>query len=122
MAFTGTATIKQVSDSIVRITGLSLGAGPVSGTIGLHTETGGAPDVVLPVGFQPLTYQYGNVPGLVSLQDSITVDVYAAGAVTNALQVSVVKTGTTPADFRATVTNSSGSASPALEMYVKFHQ
>jgi hypothetical protein len=94
----------------------------VSGTIGLHGETGTPPEVILPVGFQPLTYQYGNVPGLVSLQDSITVEVAAAGAVTNALQVNVVKTGTTAADFRATVTNSSGSASPALEMYVKFHQ
>src|SRR5262249_35593244 len=103
MAFTGTAVPKQISDSIVRVTGLSLGGGPVSGTIGLHEQTGVAPDVILPIGFQPRTYLYANVPGLVSLQDSIKVDVIPAGPVVNSLQVDVVKSGTTPADFRITV-------------------
>ncbi len=45
MAFTGSATIKQISDGIVRITGLSLGAS-ASGILGLHlndaTELGAA--------------------------------------------------------------------------------
>ena len=47
MAFTGTATIVLVSDSIVRVTGLTLGVS-AEGTIGLFGATGTTPNVRLP--------------------------------------------------------------------------
>lgn len=118
MAFTGTAVIKQISDRIVRITGLSL-AGSASGTIGLFTETGGAPDVVLPIGFQPQVYAYGTAE--VSLADAIQINVAATATLTSPLQFETTKSGTTPADFRITLHNTSGTATSGLEMYVKFH-
>jgi hypothetical protein len=36
--------------------------------------------------------------------------------------VDTTKSGTTAADFRITMHNSSGSASPDVEMYVSFHE
>jgi len=119
MAFTGTAVVKQVSDSIVRITGLSL-AGSASGTIGLHGATGGAPDVTLPAGFLPTPYGYG--PAEVTLQDSIKLECFPVNTVASFIATDTVKSGTTPADFRITLHNSSGSASPEFEMYVSYHQ
>lgn len=121
MAFTGIATIKQISDREVRITGLSLASG-ASGTIGLAPATGGAPDVKLPAAFQPEPYAYGSAT--VQLQDSLEiVAAVAAIGVATAVPIAVVKTGTTPGDFRGTLTNTSGSlASPNLEIYVKFHE
>ncbi len=118
MAFTGSATVKAVSDRIVRITGLSL-AGSASGTIGLSGAGGGAPDVKTPATFQPSPYNYDG--SVVSLQDSISLSFQADAAVTSALQVSAAKTGTTQTDFRITVTNTSGTATPELEFYVRFH-
>lgn len=118
MAFTGSATVKAVSDRIVRITGLSL-AGNASGIIGLNGATGSAPDVKTPATFQPSPYNYDG--SVVALQDAISVSIAPDAAVANPLQVFAAKTGTTPADFRITVTNSSGSATPELEFYVRFH-
>lgn len=119
MAFTGTATIKQISDRIVRITGLSL-AGSASGTIGLHGATGSAPDVKLPAAFQPSTYAYGGAE--VTLADAVEFEYLPTNTVASFIAFDVNKTGTTAADFRVTVHNSSGSATPNLEMYVKFHE
>lgn len=121
MAFTGTATVVQVSDSIIRITGLSLVAG-ASGTIGLFGATGSTPGVTLPASFQAKHYSYlGNdVPFAASL--AVTALPAAVGVAT-AIPTAVVKTGTTVADFRATITNTHGSlATPALEIEVKFHE
>lgn len=119
MAFTGTATIKQISDSIVRVTGLSL-AGSASGTIALHGETGTTPDVVLPVGFLPTVYTYG--PSSVTLIDSIKVELIPTGSVTSPIALDTNKTGTASTDFRVTIHNTSGTASPAFELYVSFHE
>ncbi len=121
MAFTGSAVVKQVSDRIVRITGLSLAAG-ASGTIGLSGATGSAPGVTLPESFQTKHYTYlgSNVP----FADAIEVTALpAAVGVATAIPTAVVKTGTTAADFRATVTNTHGSlATPNLEIMLKFHE
>lgn len=117
MAFTGSATIVQVSDGLCRITGLSL-AGGAAGTIGLHGKTV-APDVRLPAGFKPEAYS--TPEGAVALQDNVSCDVIKAAADTHGVSFTVAKTGTTDADFAITVTNDDGvNASPALEMYVRF--
>lgn len=120
MAFTGTATIVQITDRELRITGLSLAAG-ASGTIGLDGKTV-APDVRLPAGFQPQVY-VGPSGAQVALSDSIDVtNKPAATGTATAIPVSTVKTGTDDTDWVATLTNTHGStATPALEIYVKFH-
>ena len=119
MAFTGTAVVTQISDRMLRITGLSL-AGSASGTIGLHGATGSAPDVTLPVAFQPQAYRYGDTE--VALADAVKIEwLPNSSPVASFLAVDTTKSGTTAADFRITLHNSSGSASPAFEMYVSFH-
>ena len=118
MAFTGTAVITEVSDSIVRITGLSL-ASAAAGTISLSGGTGA---VKCPHGFQPAPYT--NDKGVdISLIDSIDVTTQpAATGTATAIPVTVVKTGNHPSDWLATITNTHGSiATPNLEIYIKFH-
>lgn len=114
MAFTGTATVVQVSERKFRITGLSLAA-TVSGTIGLSTSTL-SPGVALPkVPWSP--YQS------VTLQDAVqcTTAPAATGTAT-AIPVAVVKSGTTLADFLITLTNTHATvATPNLEIIVEFH-
>lgn len=118
MAFTGTAVVTQISDSIVRITGLSLAAA-AAGTIGLFGATGTAPGVTLPESFKTLHYTYAghNVP----FADCIDVSVGFSTVVGQTPPIAVVKTGTTVLDFRATLTNGFASVSSGLEIYVKFH-
>lgn len=120
MAFTGTAVVTQISDRMVVITGLSLVAG-AAGTLGLFGATGGTPGVTLPAAFQPRGYAYLGNP--IPLASSIEVTAQpAAVGVATAIPVAVVKTGTTVADFRTTVTNTHGSlATPDLEIVVRFH-
>lgn len=119
MAFTGTATIKQVSDSIFRITGLSL-AGDASGTIGFSDKTSPAEVSLVAPTWKP--YHNGqNV--LVTLQDAVKVDIGIATDVTAAVPISVVKTGTDHTDFVITLHNdSAATASAVLEIYVEFHE
>ncbi len=119
MAFTGSATVKLVSDSVVRITGLSL-AGAASGTISLAEATGA--DVECPAAFKPRTYvSSGGVA--VALQDAVEVLVLVGGlGVTTQVPIAVVKTGTTLAGFLITLTNTTAAtASAALEIYIRFH-
>ena len=120
MAFTGTPVVQQVADNLVRITGVSL-AGIASGTIGLATKTTPA-EVSLPEGFQPGQYSRGD--DLVTLQDLVQVSIEYAGAVDNPVALSVVKTGTSPADFQIAITNTelaASLASPTLEIYIRGH-
>ena len=121
MAFTGTATVKQISDRLVRITGLSLTAG-AAGTIGLNGATGTAPGVELPATFKTEHYAFlgSNVP----FQDSIEVTAApAAVGVATAVPIAIVKTGTSIADFRATITNTHATlATPNLEIMARFHE
>lgn len=119
MSFTGTATVVQVSDTVLRVTGLSLGAG-ASGTIGLSQHTGAAVDVALPASFQPSPYV--NAMGdPVSLADMLDISTKPASSLADSIPVAVVKTGSTLPAFRATFTNGFASASPSLEIYVKIH-
>ncbi len=118
MAFTGTATVVQVSDRQVRISGLSL-AGGANGTIGLSGATGTAPGVTLPAAFQAGVYDYGTAN--VALASSIRLSYNYVEATADEVPLTVAKTGTTAADFRITVTNNTGSASSQVEMYVFYH-
>jgi hypothetical protein len=119
MAFTGTATVQQISDNIVRITGLSLAAG-ANGTVGLFGNAG-TPGVRLPDAFNPAPYVAEGVSVPLAASLDVTVAPAAVGVAT-AIPYAVVKSGTTASDFLATITNTHGSlASPNLEIYVKFH-
>jgi len=122
MAFTGTATVKQISDRLVRITGLSLASAASGVIVPFGAVSPPAGSVVLPQSFHPQTYAYGT--GTVTLQDCIEVTAEpAATGVATAIPVSTVKTGTTVADFAATLTNTHGSlATPALEIIVRNHE
>lgn len=118
MAFTGTATVKKVSDKMYRITGLSL-AGDASGTIGFSDKTV-APEVEI----EAPTWQPYKIAGgvSVSLADAIKVSMNVVTDVTSAVPISVVKTGTTHADFVMTFHNdSAATVSAELEIYVQFH-
>jgi len=118
MAFSGTPTVTQVSDTELRITGVSLAASAV-GTIGLTGATGTPPDITLPATFRAAPYTYQAVA--IGLQDEITVVInpVSAGPLTN-LQPSVSKTGTAVTDFRISIENTnSGSATQTLEIIVR---
>lgn len=118
MPFTGAATIKKLSDSLYRITGLSL-APAATGTISL-AEGAGQVEIV-GTGWTPYASE-GTHGGEVTLNESIqvTVDVAEAGlAVTE--PVSIVKAGTVPSNFLVTLANPDAAASGALEIYVRFH-
>jgi hypothetical protein len=119
MAFTGTPTVLQISDGLVRITGLSLAAG-AAGTIGLFASTA-SPGVRLPDGYSPTAYTRDG--SSVPLSASIDVSVQcAAVGVATAIPYAVVKTGTDEEAFLATITNTHGSlATPNLEIYVRYH-
>lgn len=122
MAFTGTAVVTQVSDSICRITGLSLAAG-AAGVIGLSDASGSpTPGVLLPAAFQPKHYAYAGDD--VPLVSSIEVTTKPDGTtVATAIPVAVVKSGTSTAGFRATLTNTHATlATPDLEIMIKFHE
>lgn len=110
MAFDGSAVVKLVADDLVRITGVSLDA-QASGTIGLHGATGTPPDIRLPAGFQPSPYDavVGAIPNVrpdpVELADQLEVTLNVQTDVDQAVPIKTVKTGTTTADFRITLTN-----------------
>ncbi len=118
MAFTGTAVIKQISDRLFRITGLSL-AGDASGTIGFSDKTSAA-EVSLPA---PTWQPYKNAEHVaVSLQDAVWMTINPVTDVTAGVPISIVKTGTTHLDFVATLHNdTAGTVSGGLEIYVEFH-
>lgn len=117
MAFTGSATVVQVSDRKVRVTGLSL-AGSAAGTISLHGGTG---QVTLPAGFAPSPYT-NSEGAVVAMQDSVEVSLVPVTAITTLVPISVVKTGTTPTDFLITLTNTtSATASAGQDIYIEFH-
>lgn len=116
MAFTGSATIKQITANLVRITGLSLASG-ATGTISLAD---GAGAVKTPASFQPKTTTYNGAA--VAIADEVSAQYHPDSAVTTSIPVECVKTGTTKADFLMTFTNSHASlASPNLEIYVRLN-
>ncbi len=119
MAFTGTAVIQQISDGLVRITGLSLAAA-AAGTIGL---AGGAGEESLPASFDPKPYARSQTGGTgtlltVDLAEAIEVGISADTAVTVAPAIQVVKAAS---PFLITLTNGGGAASGGLEIYIRFN-
>jgi hypothetical protein len=119
MAFVGTATIVQIADGIVRITGVSLAGAGGSGIIGLSDHTGAAVDVALPAGFQPSPYVHDGVT--INLSDMIDVTTTPNTSLADFRPPAVVKTGTTTAAWRCTISNAFASATTGLEIYVKLH-
>lgn len=123
MAFTGTASIQLIADGIARITGISLAAG-ANGTIGL-SQSVNSPSITLPGDFHATTYAVPYPAANTSVQTQASIDVTAKAADTttpNGADVRVTKSGVGLTDFLATVTNANAaSATPSLEIYVKFH-
>src|SRR5689334_2748691 len=119
MAFTGAATIVQVSDRKVRITGLSLAA-DATGTIGF---AGSGKNVELPA--LPSWGPYKNAEGdAVSLQAAVECRTQPTTDVGVAVPVSCVKTGTDQGDFQIALHNDlagGGQISGVLEIYIEFH-
>ncbi len=116
MAFTGAPVVQDISNNIVRITGVSL-AGDASGTVGFADKTV-APEVS--IGLQP-DWQPTEFKGAVSLIDKIKVSMNVVTDVTAAVPVSVVKAGTTHLDFLITFHNdSAATVSAELEIYIEF--
>ena len=114
MAFTGTPTVQKVTDKCWRITGVSL-AGAAAGTIGFSDKTSAAEASIVAPDWQPY-----ELDGTVSLIDMVQVWITIATDVTTPVPISVVKTGTTHADFVITLHNdSAGDESPDLEIYVR---
>ena len=121
MAWTGSATVKQINDRCCRVTGLSLAA-DASGVIGLaDNETVGA--VLLPASFKPgPTKYYGDA---VSIADQIKVIMNITTDVTAPAPISIAKSGTTFADFALTFHNDlagGGATSGVLELYIEFQE
>lgn len=123
MSFTGTPIVKQIADNIVRIAGIALpgasGPGSAQGTIGLFGATGDDPDVRLPAAFKPRPYQYGDQN--LSLQNVVDVSFVLAADGEPLCNPAVQKTGNSDADFRITFFNGLGTATPDLEIWVKYH-
>lgn len=115
MAFTGAAVVKQISDRLFRITGVSLAA-DASGTIGFSDKTIAAEVSLVAPSWDP----YGDV----TLQDAVQVKVNPVTDVSAAVPISVVKTGVDHGDFVITMHNDNaggGQDSAGLEIYVEFH-
>ncbi|TFH26737.1 MAG: hypothetical protein E4H00_10230 [Myxococcales bacterium] len=108
MAFTGAAVFENVTNGLVRITGLSIGIG-AAGAIGL---AGSGAEVELPAAFQPTNY------GDVTQAESCEVSVHLVTAVAVAPAVQIVKTD---APFNVAMTNGAAAATGGLEIYVRFH-
>lgn len=115
MAFTGAATVEQISDSVIRISGTLSLAGAASGTIGFSDKTVAAE---VSLGLLPNWQPRANA----SLVDLIEVRQSLVTDVTTAVPISIVKSGTTHADFVITVHNDSAAdQSGVFEFYVQFH-
>lgn len=117
MAFTGiaNAVVNQISDRVVRITGLSL-AGLASGTISYNG--GPASDVALPATFTPDAVP--NASATVTDRTRVTLQQTASAA--TGMPYHVVKTpgvGGGPSSFQITITNDGAIASGPLEIYVE---
>ena len=109
MAFSGTAVFQKVSDSLVRVTGLSLAASAV-GTISLFE---GAGEVKLPDDFNIAPYSD------VDLEEAVEVSYVRVSTISFADLIRVFKA---PAPLLITFTNDDGvNATPNIEIYIRFH-
>lgn len=120
MAFTGVAVVTRVSDSLYRVTGVSLQPG-ASGTISLFE--GGAP-VTLPQYVDWGTYEDVDLVESISILVNPTTE--PLDGPNFAIPVRVVKTGVTRATWVATFTNDvppdeGAPATGDLEIYIRYH-
>jgi hypothetical protein len=124
MAFTGVPVVKKISDNLFRITGVSLVA-DATGTIGFSDKTVPAEISLVAPNWTPYDSVGGPaaVVGEVSIQDFVqcwfvtTTDI---GDI--AVPISIVKTGTTHADFLIAMHNdvtAQGLGSALLEIWVE---
>lgn len=120
MAFTGTPVIEKISDKMFRITGVSL-AGDASGTIGFSDKSVAAEVSLVAPTWQPYRIP-GGQGGVVSLQAAVKCIQNPVTDVTTPVPISIVKSGTTHADFVITLHNdTAATAGPGMEIYVQFH-
>jgi len=117
MSFTGTPVVVQVSKNLFRITGVSLDAN-ASGIIGFSDKAVPADVALVQPNWQPYTMSDGD---LVGLQDAVKVSVDVTANVATVVPISIVKTGTSHADFAATLHNETQQTdSGSLEIYVEW--
>ena len=118
MAFGGVAVVNQISDRVVRITGLTL-ANAATGTIAL--SNGPASDVNLPATFTP--QEIPSVAGDPSVVDTITdrtrVSIQQTAAAATGQPYHVQKNGVGQTTFQIAITNDGAAGSGALEIYVE---
>jgi len=113
MAFNGTGLVEEVSDGLVRVSGVSLAPGAV-GTIGLHDSTipfhGAVPDIVLPARFMPAAYADVTLPGAIQ----VTCNTLLCAGVYFAIPISISKSGATPRDFLIALCNANGNGASSI--------
>jgi len=121
MSFIGTPVITQITDAMVRITGISL-AEINTGTIGLFGSLA-TPDIVLPEAFNPKPYTYqGHVLGIADVVDVSAHFVSQLGNPRGSLAIG--KTGTTPQNFQISIASPlfDEAGQPGIEIYVRYHE
>lgn len=117
MAFGGVAVVNQISDRVVRITGLTLAAA-ATGTIAL--SNGPASDVQLPATFTP--QEVPSVAGdatVDTITDRTRVTIQQTAAAATGQPYHVQKNGVGQTTFQIAVTNDGAVGSGALEIYVE---
>lgn len=122
MAFTGTPALQKLGNNKFRIAGGITLAGDASGTIGFSDKSVAA-EVSLPApNWQPYSVGAGSAATVnVTLIEAIQVDITVQTDVTSAVPISVVKTGTTHADFVITLHNdSAATVSGELEIWIEY--
>jgi hypothetical protein len=120
MAFTGTPVVTKIADNLFLVTGADLVlAGDASGTIGFSDKTVAAEVSLVAPSWTPYTI---DDDAAVSLINAIQVMINVRTDVTAAVPISVVKSGTSHADFVITLHNdSAATVSGVLEIYIRYH-
>lgn len=124
MAFVGTPVVTQVTDAMVRISGISLNE-QTSGTIGLFGCLA-TPDIVLPEAFSPRLYSYQGPGHVLSLADVVDVTAHFISQVGSpAGSVAVGKIGSTVANFEIQIASPAyqdvEAGNPQIEIYIRYH-
>jgi hypothetical protein len=122
MAFIGTPVVTQITDSVVRITGVSL-ANDTSGTIGLFGCLA-SPDIILPESFHVEPYNYLGTD--IGVAPAVIVEVNLVSQLGHPGPIAVGKTGTTVQNFQISLAagtlGDSEDDPPGLEIYIRYHQ
>jgi hypothetical protein len=114
-----TFSIDDVGSLTGRVLGFSTTTTLIADAVTVPLEVG--TPITLPAPFKPRVFAYLGSP--VTLQDSVQSTFRSAAASTQAVPLSVVKTGTTNADFLVTIYNTSLTVdSPLQEIDIRFHE